>query len=123
MDTPERSLSKGSFDQFNSETQAAALMVTKQTLAIPQDVAFHRSMDSDLAQRFDAFSSRVLDVMNRLLVLASTIDSSEPRRNRSKAKLENQDDVMDNFHSVVVDCMEGLLERTVSRCHICLPRR
>ena len=81
---------------------------------MPPDVSFHRSMDAGLSKDLDECSARLLLLTNRLLSLASTVDATTLSRDKGKAKLQAQYDVVDNFHPVVVDCMDQLLERTVS---------
>ena len=71
-------------------------------------------MDASLSKDLDGFSTRLLLLANRLLSLASTVDATASSKDKGKAKLESHDDVVDNFHSVVVDSMDQLLERTVS---------
>ncbi|KAH9480124.1 Exosome complex exonuclease rrp6 [Psilocybe cubensis] len=100
------SLASTSFDAYNARLQASALTATRKSAGLPADLAFHRSMDRDLEQELDAFSQRVLGVTNKLLGLVST------QSRKGKAKLENEDDVVDNFHALVVDSMDQLLERT-----------
>ncbi|KAJ7082609.1 hypothetical protein C8R43DRAFT_1052282 [Mycena crocata] len=100
------------FVDFNSKVQAAALNATRSAAGLPVDIAFHRSMDSELAEDLDAFSSRVLSLTNNLLSLVATADVSQSSRQKGKAKLQNQDDVVDDFHSLIVDSMDQLLERT-----------
>jgi exosome complex exonuclease RRP6 len=106
------SLPSTSFDDFNTEIQAAALKTTRFALTLPADVAFHRSMDHQLAKDLDTFSARVLNMTNNLLALAWTADGTQS--GKGKGKLESQDDLVDRFHSVVVDSMDQLLERAVS---------
>ncbi|KAH7915435.1 hypothetical protein BJ138DRAFT_86795 [Hygrophoropsis aurantiaca] len=107
-------IASSSFDEYNSAIQGAALKATRHAASLPTDLAFHRSIDPDLARELDAFSSRVLSLANSLLALASTSESSQTGREKrkGKSKLVNQDDVVDNFHSLVVDSMDQLLERT-----------
>jgi exosome complex exonuclease RRP6 len=102
------------FDDFNAQLQAKALKATRGALALPADVAFHRAMDSSFSRDLDGFSSGVLSLTNKLLGLVATADATHSTRMKGKAKLENQDDVVDNFHSLVVDSVDQLLERTVS---------
>jgi exosome complex exonuclease RRP6 len=71
-------------------------------------------MDSSFSRDLDIFSSGVLSLTNKLLGLVATADVTHSTRTKGKAKLENQDDVVDNFHSLVVDSVDQLLERTVS---------
>ena len=108
-------VSAGNFDAFNSDLQENTLKTTRNALALPSDVAFHRSVDADFARDLDDFSSRALSLTNKLLSLVATADTIQSSRiSKGKGKLENQDDVVDNFHSLVVDPMDQLLERTVS---------
>ncbi|PBK67308.1 hypothetical protein ARMSODRAFT_1086260 [Armillaria solidipes] len=60
-----------------------------------------------LQKTYDAFSSKVLFLTNRLLELAATIDSS----GKGKGKVRSEDDVLDNFETLIVDRMDQLLER------------
>ncbi|KAJ7499560.1 hypothetical protein FB451DRAFT_1073819 [Mycena latifolia] len=111
-DASSSTLSSTSFPDFNSKVQAAALNATRSAAGLPADIAFHRSMDPELAEDLDAFSSQVLNLTNNLLALVATADPSQSNRRKGKAKLQNQDDVVDDFHSLVVDSMDQLLERT-----------
>ncbi|KAJ7089360.1 ribonuclease H-like domain-containing protein [Mycena belliarum] len=105
-------LSSTSFSEFNDKVQAAALSATRSAAGLPTDLAFHRSMDSEFAEDLDAFSAQVLSLTNNLLSLVTTADPSQSNRRKGKAKLQNQDDVVDDFHSLIVDSMDQLLERT-----------
>ena len=107
-------LTAAGFNACNVKLQTAALTTIRKAVSLPSDVAFHRSMDHSFAQDLDTFSERVLLVTNKLLNLAATVDQSQGTPGRGKRKLANQDDVVDNFHSLVVDSMDQLLERTVS---------
>jgi hypothetical protein len=101
-------LTSAGFDVCNAKLQATALTTIRKAVSLPSDVAFHRSMDHDFAQDLDTISERVLLVTNKLLSLVATVDEGKKR------KLANQDDVVDNFHSLVADSMDQLLEKTVS---------
>ncbi|KAJ7929003.1 hypothetical protein B0H13DRAFT_2652544 [Mycena leptocephala] len=105
-------LSSSSFPDFNSKVQAAALNATRSAAGLPADIPFHRSIDPELAEDLDAFSSHVLSLANNILSLVATADSSQSSRRKGKAKLQSQDDVVDDFHSLIVDSMDQLLERT-----------
>lgn len=107
-------LSSSSFDQFNSSLQGAALKATRHALSLPADLPFYRSVDSELSKDLDTFSARVLSVTNSLLNLVATTETSQGgRRRNGNQTLENRDDVLDSFHSLVVDSMDLLLERAV----------
>ncbi|KAJ7174298.1 hypothetical protein C8R46DRAFT_945281 [Mycena filopes] len=105
-------ISSASFPDFNSKVQAAALNATRTAAGLPVDIPFHRSIDPELAEDLDAFSSRVLTLTNNLLSLVATADPSQSSRRKGKAKLQTQDDIVDDFHSLIVDSMDQLLERT-----------
>ena len=107
-------LTSAGFNDCNAKLQTAALTTIRKAVGLPSDVAFHRSMDHSFAQDLDAFSERVLLVTNKLLNLVATVDQSQGVQGKGKGKLASQDDVIDNFHSLVVDSMDLLLERTVS---------
>jgi len=107
-------LTSAGFNVFNARLQTTALTTTRKAVGLPSDVAFHRSMDHSFAQDLDAFSERVLLVTNKLLNLVATVDQSQGAREKGKGKLASQDDVVDNFHSLVVDSMDQLLEKTAS---------
>ncbi|KAF5362917.1 hypothetical protein D9758_007096 [Tetrapyrgos nigripes] len=52
----------------------------------------------------------ILGVANKILGLVGASDSNG--KGKAKAKLESEEDVVDNFHSLVVDTMDQLLEKT-----------
>lgn len=106
------------FDEYTTQLQGAALNSTRHAVGLPRDLAFHRSIDPELAKDLDVFSSRVLSITNKLLHLATTADAAN--RGKGKGKLESQDDVVDSFHSLVVDAMDQMLERAVSGDLFCL---
>jgi exosome complex exonuclease RRP6 len=107
------SVSSGSFDDYNSKLQASALKATRNAASLPADITFYRSLDTAVAHQADAISSRVLNLTNKLIGLSSSVDLKFSK-GKGKAKLEDKDDVFDNFHSLVVDVMDQLFERTVS---------
>ncbi|KAI0739418.1 hypothetical protein C8Q80DRAFT_1198600 [Daedaleopsis nitida] len=105
------SLSSSSFNEYNAQLQGAALKATRAAVFLPADIPFHRSVHPDFAEEVDQCSARVLSLTNKLLQLSSTLNASNNPRGKGKARLEVQDDVVDNFHSLVVDAMDQLLER------------
>lgn len=108
------SVSTVTFDDLNKRLQASALTTTRKSAVLPGDISFHRSIDQDMAKELNILSSRVLSITNKLLDLVATIDVSKSGKGKEKEKLVNQDDVVDNFHAIVVDSMDQLLENTVS---------
>ena len=117
--SPKNLLTSASFDVCNTKLQATALTTIRKAVSLPSDVAFHRSIDHSFAQDLDTFSERVLLVTNKLLnLVAATVDHHHQPKGilggKGKRKLASQDDVVDNFHSLVVDSMDHLLEKTVS---------
>ena len=112
MDLPEASSSSFStnFESSNSELQAAALNATKLAASLPADLDFHRSLDKQFAQALDSCSDKVLNLTNRLLSFVSTIEGS---KGKGKRKLEDEEDVVDKFNSVVVDVVDQLFEKAV----------
>ncbi|OCH91136.1 hypothetical protein OBBRIDRAFT_753802 [Obba rivulosa] len=66
-------------------------------------------MDRDFAHALDASSARVLSLTNRLIALAQTAQTNP--KGKGKERIESEDDVVDRFHSLVVDAMDQLLER------------
>ncbi|KAJ8523231.1 hypothetical protein ONZ45_g260 [Pleurotus djamor] len=115
-------LSQSSYDAFNSKAQQVALDSVRKSAVLPQDLAFHRSVDVNLASQLDAISGRVLGITNRLLALsqASSVASSSKsntvlgRKGKERAiqRLNGQDDVVDSFQSIMVDVVDQLFERT-----------
>ncbi|KAH9939788.1 ribonuclease H-like domain-containing protein [Epithele typhae] len=101
-------IASSSFDDYNSQLQAAALKATRAAVSFPTDVPFHRSIHPEFAKEVDACSSRVLSLANQLIALSAT---SSNARGKGKARLDSQDDVVDDFRSLVVDAMDLVLER------------
>ncbi|KAJ3998803.1 ribonuclease H-like domain-containing protein [Lentinula boryana] len=93
---------------MNSQIQTSALKATRNSMLLPSDINFHRTMDTEFSRDLDAFSSRILSIANQVMALMGTADQST----KPKGKLENEDDVVDNFHSVVVDTVDRMMERT-----------
>lgn len=106
-------LSPAGFEEYNAQLQTAVLKATRNAVGLTADLSFYRSLDRGLAKEADKSSSRVLSLANRLLDFASK-GSNSTSRSKGKARLEDDDDVTDNFRSLVVDTMDQLLERAVS---------
>ncbi|KAJ3823275.1 ribonuclease H-like domain-containing protein [Lentinula raphanica] len=106
------------FDEMNSSIQTSALKATRNSMLLPSDINFHRTMDSDFSRELDAFSSRILSVANQVLNLIGTVDQTS----KDKGRLENEDDVVDNFQSTVVDAVDKMMERTDMNLDVFLGR-
>jgi exosome complex exonuclease RRP6 len=105
-------LTKSDFDGYYTQLQASALKATKNAAGLPSDLAFHRSVDSDLAKELETCSNKVVSITNMLLSLTSTIGSSKTK-GKGKAYLRDEDDFLDRFGSLIVEPMDQLLERAV----------
>lgn len=106
-------VSKSSFDEYNAQLQELALKATKHAALLPPDLAFHRSMGKDIARDIDSCSSRVLTMANQLLDLISATEGSKSSKGKERARLENEDDVVDDFQSMVVGAVDRILENAV----------
>ena len=113
MGSSQTPLAKSEFDGYYAKLQESALKATKHAAGIPSDLAYHRSVDSDLAKDLEACSSRVASITNIVLGLASTIGSSKSAKGKGKARLQDEDDFLDRFGALVVEPMDQLLERAV----------
>jgi exosome complex exonuclease RRP6 len=113
MDSSQTPLSKSEFDGNYAQLQNSALKATKHAAGLPADLAFHRSVDSDLAKDLETCSKRVVSMTNALLDLASTIGNSKSAKEKGKARLQDEDDFVDRFGALIVEPMDQLLERAV----------
>ncbi|KAN0114265.1 Ribonuclease H-like domain containing protein [Russula decolorans] len=104
-------LSKTEFDGYYTQLQNAALKATKHAAGLPADLAFHRSVDSDVAKDLETCSNRVVSMTNVFLDLASTIGNSKGAKEKGKARLQDEDDFLDRFQALIVEPMDQLLER------------
>jgi exosome complex exonuclease RRP6 len=113
MDSSQTPLPKSEFDDYYAQLQNAALKATKHAAGLPADLAFHRSVDSDLAKDLEKCSKRVVSMTNALLDLASTIGNSKSAKGKGKARLQDEDEFLDRFGALIVEPMDQLLERAV----------
>lgn len=113
MGSSQTPLTKSEFDRYYIQLQTSALKATKHAAGLPTDLAFHRSVDSDLAEQLEACSNKVVSITNALLNLTSTIGSSKSAKGKGKAHLQDEDDLLDRFGAVIVEPMDQLLERAV----------
>lgn len=100
------------FEDYNLKLQTSILNPTKHAFALPTDIQFHKSINRDLAEEIDACSTKVLSITNKLLTLAASSTTSHGGKGKTRL-IVDQDDVVDDFDSVVVDIMDQLLERVV----------
>lgn len=109
-----------SFDAYQVSLQSAAVAATKCCMRLPKDLSYHRSLDRKFGKRLDACSNRILSITSHLIEYAEAGNIAEGASNtgmgkgKGKCRLESEEDVVDGFHSLVVDVMDQLLERTVS---------
>ncbi|KAF8272378.1 ribonuclease H-like domain-containing protein [Lactarius quietus] len=96
------------FDGYYAQLQASALKATKSAAALPADLSFHRSVDSDLASDLEACSNKVISITNMLLNVAT---SSKSAKGKGKARVRDEDDFLDRFGSLIVEPMDQLFER------------
>ena len=113
ISTPPLTMDPSEFDGYYAQLQAFALKATKNAAALPADLAFHRSVDSDLANDLETCSNKVTSITNMLLDFASTIGSSKSAKGKEKARVRDEDDFLDRFASLIVEPMDQLFERAV----------
>ncbi|KAI6114233.1 ribonuclease H-like domain-containing protein [Pisolithus sp. B1] len=100
-------ITRDNFEVCSNTLQATALDVTRLAASsLPPDLAFHRSVDQSLAHDLDSLSTRVLGLANRIIQLSSKDNAA------NFGRLEDEEDVVDEFSRNIVDAMEGMLERT-----------
>ena len=113
-----------SFDAYQVSIQSAAVSATKCSMELPKDIAYHRSLDRKFGKRLDECSDRILAITSRLLEYAESGDDAEGTSNvgigkgKGKRRLESEEDIVDGFHSLIVDVIDQLLERTVSKLRV-----
>ena len=113
MGSSQTPLTTSGFDGYYAQLQESALKATKHAAGLPADLAFHRSVDSDLAGALETCSDKVVTITNTLLGLASTIGSSKSSKGKGKARVQDEDDFLDRFTTLIVGPMDQLLERAV----------
>ncbi|KAJ2936426.1 hypothetical protein H1R20_g665, partial [Candolleomyces eurysporus] len=94
------------FSSFHTELQSAALKATRTSASLPLDLAFYKTVDEDLKTSVDDLEARVLALIGRCLGLASG-------KGKGKEVRVDGEDVIDDFHSTIVDSVDVLLEKTV----------
>ncbi|KAH9179270.1 hypothetical protein EDB89DRAFT_2111416 [Lactarius sanguifluus] len=111
MDSSQSLLTRSEFDSYHTRLQASALKATKHAASLPTDLAFHRSVDPDLARDLEACSNKVISITNTLLNLASTVGGSKSAKGKGKARVRDEDDFLDRFGSLIIEPMDQLFER------------
>lgn len=99
-------------DDHLHSLQSSALTATRHAATLPTDLPFYRSIDPGVSQQIDSISSRILHLTHQLLQLSSSLNPNLAVH--PKETLQDQDCLMFNFHSSVVEVMDHLFERTVS---------
>lgn len=127
---------KTAIDDYLTELKTRTDKAVSSSKELPKDIPFHRSLDRKFRTDLDASSARILKLTNRLLKLAQTVQSSpasqrsrsshsQPTsaskivknakgKEREEARLNDEDDVVDKYHAIVVDVVDPLLEQVVS---------
>jgi hypothetical protein len=110
------------FDQYLPRVTRDLDAITTPAAGLPlkSDLAFHRTLDRELAMNLDEASERVLKLTRELLDvfinqdgMSKGIKSSVLRR-----RLEDEEDVTEGYRRGVVDVVDGLLEDAVSHDHM-----
>jgi exosome complex exonuclease RRP6 len=95
-----------SFQDIQSGIQSALVTATRTTNSLAaEDLAFHRSLDRNVATSLDRQNARLLALADRLLNNAA--DGSKV----DAPRLRDADDVENNWRRVV-DVIDNLLEKT-----------
>jgi PMC2NT (NUC016) domain len=113
MGSSQTPLTTSIFDGYYAQLQESALKATKHAAGLPADLAFHRSVDSDLASALGTCSNKVVTITNTLLSLASTVGTSKTSKGKGKARVQDEDDFLDRFRTLIVEPMDQLLENAV----------
>ena len=91
---------------------------------LPQDIAFHRSLDRYFRKDIEKTSARLLKFANRLIAYAETHSPTSAakviERNGKVLELQDEEDITDKYHSIIVDAMDSLLEQAVCVMYSCL---
>jgi exosome complex exonuclease RRP6 len=94
------------FKSYQDKVTSSLVEVTRTAGQVStEDLSFHRSSNETLSRNLDLQNSRLLQLTHKLLKAATTTGS-----NITPPKLQNVEDVDDNWRSVV-DVIDDLLER------------
>lgn len=108
------------FSEYEAALRSSVDSVVVASSSLPDDLSFHRSLDRQLGKRLDSNSERILTLTSKLLDLIDAGNHARRdngRKNddrKGKRRLDSEEDVVDNFHSIVVDVLDQILERAVS---------
>ncbi|KAG8810292.1 exosome nuclease subunit, partial [Serendipita sp. 401] len=116
-------LLESSVEEYASQIKVQTDLVLEAANGLPKDIRFHRSLDGKFKKDLDTATARVLRLTNRLLKLVETVSTkptdlkAQRRRaeDRRREDFEDEQDVIDRFHSGAVDLMDPLFER-VDHC-------
>ncbi|KAF6747898.1 hypothetical protein DFP72DRAFT_918103 [Ephemerocybe angulata] len=93
------------FPTFHTDLQTAALKATRASAGLPADLDFYKSVDEGFKTGVDRLEGRVLALIGRCLSLANG-------KGKGKEVRVEGDDLVDDFHTTVVDTVDVLLEKT-----------
>ena len=103
-----------SFSVYQPLLQKAALTATKRAYLLPADtdMAFQRTLDKKFATDVDVVSARVFALTNRLLKFAQG-NNVAFRSGKGKAVIREEEDLLEGYHTSVVDILDQLFESAV----------
>jgi hypothetical protein len=82
------------------------------TVPSASSLSFHRSVDPKLATRLDEASGRIWGLLEGLL---EAVDKLNDGGGENKKRKRREEDSLVDGYDEVVECVDGLLERAVSR--------
>lgn len=103
-------LSSASFDSYQSKLQLAALTAAKRAFILPQDLQFHRTLDKSFSAEIDGVSARVFSLTDKLLRHVQGLST----KGKNKAILRTEDDLVEGYHTFVIDTIDQLYENAAS---------
>jgi exosome complex exonuclease RRP6 len=108
-------------DKLIETLQSQALECFIAADGLPQDIAFHRSLDRQFRKDIEKTSARLLQFANRLIAYSRTHSStSAAKGNGKELALQDEEDITDKYHSIIVDAMDSLLEHVVCAMYSCI---
>lgn len=108
-------LDASNFDAYFDHLQSLLPPPTRLASSLPSprtELQFERSLDRTFANKLDGVGDELLELVNKVLGSAA---SGKRREGGGARTLKDEDDVVDRFQDLVVEVVDGLLERAVSR--------